>query len=283
MSKSEEESKICFVIAPIGEPDSEIRKRSDQVLKHIIQPAAQDCGYEAVRADQISEPGIITSQVIQHVVNDPMLVADLTGRNPNVFYELAIRHAIKKPMVQMIRKGDQMPFDVAGTRTVQVDIHDLDSVEGAKNELGQQMRSFEKGATEVDSPISVALDLQVLRDSGQPEQIQLADMISTISEIRSSLALMENRLGDPTSILPPGYVREVFGASPRISREIVYELHSAARMLRHELGGVDSEPGLKAFDVAERLLYLVERLRMDIDSTDELIRVRRRAQKQERS
>jgi len=57
-------AKTCFVIAPIGEPDSETRKRSDQVLKHIISPAIKERGYAATRADEISEPGIITTQVI---------------------------------------------------------------------------------------------------------------------------------------------------------------------------------------------------------------------------
>jgi hypothetical protein len=77
--------KTCFVIAPIGEPESEIRKRSDQILKHVITPAVQQFGYEPLRADQIAEPGLISSQVIQHIMNDPLVIADLTGRNPNVF------------------------------------------------------------------------------------------------------------------------------------------------------------------------------------------------------
>jgi hypothetical protein len=72
--------KICFVIAPIGAPGSETRKRSDQVLKHIICPAAADRGYTAVRADEIPEPGIITTQVIDQIVSVPLVVADLRHR-----------------------------------------------------------------------------------------------------------------------------------------------------------------------------------------------------------
>ena len=117
------ENKRCFVIAPIGAPGSETRKRSDQVLKYIIRPAVTSCGYDAVRADEIAKPGLITSQVIQHVVNDPLVVADLTERNPNVFYELAIRHALKKPLVQ-ISQDEVIPFDVAGTRTIFVNHKD---------------------------------------------------------------------------------------------------------------------------------------------------------------
>jgi len=56
----------CFFIAPIGLDDSDIRKRSDQVLRHVVRPAAKNCGFTAViRADEISQPGIITTQVIQ--------------------------------------------------------------------------------------------------------------------------------------------------------------------------------------------------------------------------
>jgi hypothetical protein len=86
--------KTCFVIAPIGEADSEDRKRSDQVVNFVITPAVAECGYKPIRADKISEQGIITSQVIEHIVNDPLVIADLTKQNANVFYELAIRHAI---------------------------------------------------------------------------------------------------------------------------------------------------------------------------------------------
>lgn len=114
----ENTERVCFVIAPIGEPQSETRKRSDQILRCIICPAVESKGFTAVRADQISEPGIITNQIIQHTVNDPLVIADLTDRNPNVFYELAVRHAVRKPFVQIARYGEELPFDIAATRTV---------------------------------------------------------------------------------------------------------------------------------------------------------------------
>ena len=136
--------KICFVIAPIGEPGSDIRKRSDQVLEHIIRPVVESCGYKAVRADEIAEPGIITNQIIRHVVDDPLVIADLTGQNPNVFYELAIRHATRKPLVQIINKVEDIPFDVGPMRTIAVNHQDLDSVEKAKTEIEKQIQSLKK-------------------------------------------------------------------------------------------------------------------------------------------
>ncbi len=187
--------KDCFVIAPIGEPDSDTRKRSDQVLKHIIRPAVAECGYAAIRADEIDKPGIITSQVIQRVVSDPLVIADLTETNPNVFYELAIRHAIKKPLVQIIKKGERIPFDVAGTRTIQVDHTDLDSVESAKMEIINQIQSLEKEPEDIETPISVSLDLQILRQSEKPEERSLADLVSAVSDLRSSISKIETKIG----------------------------------------------------------------------------------------
>jgi hypothetical protein len=179
--------KTCFVISPIGEQGSETRKRSDLILKYLITPAVEPLGYSPLRADQISEPGLITSQVIQHIVEDSLVIADLTDRNPNVFYELAIRHAIKKPLIQIIKKGEQIPFDVAGTRTIPVDHIDLESVEDAKKEIARQIGWLEKKPQDVESPITVALELQLLRQSDKPEERSLADVVASLSEIKSTL------------------------------------------------------------------------------------------------
>ena len=211
--------KACFVIAPIGEAESDTRKRSDQILKHVIAPATEECGYIAIRADQISEPGMITSQVIQHIVDDPLVVADLTERNPNVFYELAIRHAIRKPLVQIIKKGEQIPFDVAGTRTINVDHRDLDSVEEAKKDIIAQVKSLEADSSTLETPISVSLDLQLLKQSDNPEQRSLADVLSVITEMRTSIGGLEKRLENPESLIPKDYIRFMMEKSSRISPE----------------------------------------------------------------
>ncbi|MCK5564329.1 MAG: hypothetical protein KAJ07_03710 [Planctomycetes bacterium] len=185
--------KICFVISPIGDEESDIRKRSDQILKHVIEPPTNECGYEAIRADKIDKPGMITSQVIQHIVDDPLVIADLTGSNPNVFYELAIRHAIRKPFIQIIKKGERIPFDVAGARTINVDHHDLDSVGEAKKEIVSQIKSLEQDANDIETPISVSLDLQILRQSSDPEHRSLADIMSALTELPSRI---EGRLSE---------------------------------------------------------------------------------------
>lgn len=261
--------KICFVIAPIGDADSETRKRSDQVLKHVIGPGASTCGYKAIRADQISEPGMITSQVIQHIVEDPLVIADLTDRNPNVFYELAIRHAIRKPLVQLIKKGEQIPFDVAGTRTIHVDHRDLDSVEEAKKEIVSQVHALEKDSSKLETPISVSLDLQMLRQSDNPEQRSLADVLSVITELRSSISGIEKRLEHPESLIPlPIYAEAIERREVRSnrSRKLLAEL----RHMLHEIIVIDEakRSNLKSKEMQREQLMRIEKIIMMLDDRD---------------
>lgn len=187
--------KVCFVIAPIGEPESEIRKRSDKVLKHVIKPAVKGCGYEAQRADEISDPGIITTQVIQKLIDAPLVVADLTGWNPNVFYELAVRHAFGKPVIQLIQRGEKIPFDVATMRTIQLDHQDLDSVAEVEAEIIRQIASIEAG-TKNENPVSVTIDLQALRESADPKDKGLAEVLSAIAELRQAQSQQIESLED---------------------------------------------------------------------------------------
>lgn len=185
---ADSKQKSCFVVSPIGEDGSDIRRRSDQVLKHIIKPAAQEKGYKAERADEIDKPGIITSQVIQRVVNDELIIADLTGSNPNVFYELAIRHAIRKPLIQLIQKGERIPFDIAATRTIYIDHTDLDAAALAKSEIIKQIESLEADPSDVETPISLSLDIQSLRQSEDPEDRSLAEVVEELTAIRSGMS-----------------------------------------------------------------------------------------------
>jgi len=207
---SEKEEKICFVIAPIGEPDTEIRDRSDKIFEYLIIPSVKKFGYKPIRADHISEPGMITRQIIDLILESPLVIADLTGHNPNVFYELAIRHATKKPLIQIMDKGEKIPFDVVGFRTIPLDIHDIALIAKSKEQLEDQIKSIESGISEVETPISGALDLKTLKGSENPEKRQIADLIESISVFKSSLSFIETKLQDPKSLLPPQYLNLIF-------------------------------------------------------------------------
>jgi nucleoside 2-deoxyribosyltransferase len=111
-------NKKCFIITPIGEDDSDIRRSAEGVIDAVIMPILYQEGYEVIVAHRISNSDSINKQVITHVIEDDLVVANLTGLNPNVMYELAIRHASRKPVIQICEKGTRLPFDIVDERTI---------------------------------------------------------------------------------------------------------------------------------------------------------------------
>lgn len=183
-------------MSPIGPEGSDTRERADQLLEHVIRDTMQDLGYETIRADELDEPGQISLQVIQHTVDADLVIADLTGENPNVFYELAIRHATQQPFLQIIEKGHDIPFDIYDQRTIKIDIQDLDSVNKAKDEIVNQIENIESGDYEVDSPVSTAINLQFWEESGDPQQQELAEITEVMTDMRGEIDRMRLEMED---------------------------------------------------------------------------------------
>jgi len=188
---AKQDAKTCFVISPIGGDESQTRKWADQTIKHLIGPAAEKHGFVVMRADQEDRAGIITTHIIQRLVGSELVIADLTGRNPNVFYELAVRHVTRKPLVQIIRAEEDIPFDVQGMRTVKFELNDPDILEQARDALERQVAAvLEEG--EMETPISQAVGQQLALESGDPRQVELAELSKSVqaltAEVRASSA-----------------------------------------------------------------------------------------------
>ncbi len=133
----------CFVIAPIGDPGSDTRRRTDQLVDHVIEKAAKD-HYNVTIAHEIDEPGKITVQVVEKIINSALVVADLTDGNANVFYELSLRHVLNEPALLLIREDQlsNVPFDVHGIRITPYNLQDLDSVNQTVEALREQMNAI---------------------------------------------------------------------------------------------------------------------------------------------
>lgn len=140
----EAKPKTCFIICTIGADGSDERKPSDRALKHVFAKAVEPMGYKAIRADKISEPGMITQQVLKHLMTADLAIADMTGYNANVFYEVAVRHAVEKPVIHVIEAGQRIPFDVADLRTIEMKL-DLDGAEQAVSAIQEQVQAIEAG------------------------------------------------------------------------------------------------------------------------------------------
>jgi tetratricopeptide (TPR) repeat protein len=128
-------SRTCFVISPIGEEGSPVRQLADDLLELIIEPALESFDFVVTRADRIVSSGIITAEIIEYVQSADLCIIDLTGNNANVFYECGRRHETAKPFLQVIRKNEQLPFDVSGIRTLFYDLTDARAVRTTIEEM----------------------------------------------------------------------------------------------------------------------------------------------------
>lgn len=152
---------ICFYITPIGADGSEERKHSDMLLECVVSPVLEEFGLKAVRADKIDKPGIITNQILDYITKSKMVIADLSFHNPNVFYELAVRHMMGLPTIHLSRTSDNIPFDISGFRTITLDMTDIYSfvpqLETYKSQISSQLRNLLDANGEADNPISAYL------------------------------------------------------------------------------------------------------------------------------
>src|SRR5215470_19797029 len=112
---------LCFVLMPFGtKTDAAGRVTNfDKVYQNIIMPAVVQAGLEPVRADEEKIGGTIHKPMFERLMLCHYAVADITGANPNVFYELGIRHAMRpRSTVIVFGEGTVLPFDIALVRGI---------------------------------------------------------------------------------------------------------------------------------------------------------------------
>lgn len=140
--KDASDQKKCFVVSPIGDENSDIRKNADQLFNHIIKPVCENCGFKAIRIDHENTPDSITQGILDCLDKYDLVIADMTGHNPNVFFEIGYRTAKDKPIIHLKRKGERIPFDVSSIRTFEYDLTDLDIVSETRERLEKAICSF---------------------------------------------------------------------------------------------------------------------------------------------
>jgi len=146
----------CFVICPLGDVGSPVRSRADSLRDRLLIPVLEPRGYRVNRSDSLRESGMITDQIIQRLRGAELVVADLSGLNPNVYYELAVRHVFRLPTVHLCDRGDRLPFDVRGLRVMEVDRASWDGLDEARREFGDFVTAAER-VGHLENPIAGAL------------------------------------------------------------------------------------------------------------------------------
>jgi len=168
----------------IGPPGSDIRVGADDFMKYIVAPCAEELGYDKpIRADGLPEPGRITSQIIDLLNSADIVIADLSGNNANVYYELSCRHAIGKPAIHLAVDGTPLPFDVADNRTIFYTMH-ASRVERAREELTGQIKRVQEPGYKARNPILDAIGLISLEKSTEPTQRAIASLIRQVASLQ---------------------------------------------------------------------------------------------------
>jgi hypothetical protein len=200
MSKSEKSTtkpaeggkinKRCFVITPIDKEGSRIRRKTDGLIHSVLRPTLEQMGFTVRAAHEISESGSITRQVIECLLNDELVIANLTGLNPNVMYEVAARHAYGLPIVLLAEEGTRPPFDVAPERI----FFFRDDMQGTRDLVPVLQKTVTAAMAGVpDNPISRVAKNQIIRSSVATESAE-SHILDMLEHINDRIASLDNRL-----------------------------------------------------------------------------------------
>lgn len=141
----------------------------------------------------MTNSGLITKAIIEQIISVDLVIADLTGSNPNVFYELAIRHSYRKPAIQIIKGDVNIPFDIANMRTISYETT-LSGADLAKKDIEAMMQAIENGET-VHNPVS---EVSALLNISENSAVENAEILSTllleVQQIPDSIKELESNI-----------------------------------------------------------------------------------------
>jgi hypothetical protein len=127
----------CFVMMPFG-------AWFDRYYQEIYAPAIKEAGFEPIRADELFTTGSVVEQIWEQIHKAKVLLADLSGKNANVFYELGLAHAAKKPVVFTSAVVEDVPFDLRHLRVIIYDIREPEWAPRLRKSIADYLRNAMK-------------------------------------------------------------------------------------------------------------------------------------------
>lgn len=124
----------CFVLMPFGEIE-------DRYYKDVYVPAIKEAGFEPVRADDLFSSGSVMEQVWDEIRKAKVLLAELTGKNANVFYELGLSHATRKPVIFVTGAMSDVPFDLRHLRVIAYDVREPDWADECRKNITAYLKN----------------------------------------------------------------------------------------------------------------------------------------------
>ena len=179
--KEEKEKETCFTIMPFG-------GWFDQYYLTIFHPAITDAGLKPERADDLFRPSTIVNDIWDYTKNARIILADLTGKNPNVFYELGLAHALAKPAIIIAESIEDVPFDLRALRLIEYDKNAPDWGEKLRKKITSSLRETLKSPLE--SVLPTFLDVK-----GQTSTPAVTKHEKEILELKQDFELLRRQLG----------------------------------------------------------------------------------------
>lgn len=205
-------ARSIFVISPIGSSGTPEHRRYRHTLEYIVKKAFTAPDWEVVRADEETSPDSITTQVIGRIVESDMIIADLTDHNPNVFYELAVAHGYKKPVIHLMQSGQNVPFDVVDQRVIFYDLADPESVDKARLQLVASAKWLDDNAGQSRNPLSAYGQFSAISsasgggDAGEAVAEAIEGLSRQVARMDAKIRRAETRPLSAINTLYPSYV-----------------------------------------------------------------------------
>jgi hypothetical protein len=141
-----EKKPLAFVIMPF---DSEF----GEVHRDFLLPTLEEAGFEVRRADDLFDQRNILRDIVESISGSDLIVADLTGLNPNVFYELGIAHATRRPVILLTQAVEELPFDLRSYRVIEYSTH-FAKIGKAREQLRQTAEGARERTLEFGNPFT---------------------------------------------------------------------------------------------------------------------------------
>ena len=226
--------KSCFVVMPIGDvvlptktiSQSELRSRYDDLIKEALQKAQSDL--EVVRADEVAAPGGITTDIFTRLMHSDYVVTDITFPNPNVFYELGIRHACRPGTVLVREKGGPgAPFDLAGSRHIEYE-NTPSGLKHLASKLQEKFRWFDLHPGDPDNDVLALAKLtgyQFQNYGKNEEDERKAAVFHAFTEFAKHPELLELLIASASGTpVDQGEMMKQLAQKPEVMRAFLYAM-----------------------------------------------------------
>jgi hypothetical protein len=194
--------KKCFVIMPVSGTKSCTEVEWTGIFEHMIKPAVTGSrlGYDCERAKPLM--GAFIRDILEGLNRSDVVIADLTNRNPNVCYELGIRHTLKRRTILIAQNIDDVPSDLRAYWVVNYE-KDLTGAENFKKGVREILREMQKNPEKSDSPVADFVGNKNIDILAYEKAANLRKLDALLSELSSNVKAVDNIAQELAKGAPP--------------------------------------------------------------------------------